>query len=292
MGRFHPEQPARLAAVNDALIEAGLADLLAHYKAPRVTREQLQRVHDKAYIDYVEEHAPVEGNWNLDHETIMNPFTLEAARRAAGAVVKGVDLVLSGKVDNAFCNIRPPGHHAEKGHGMGFCFFNNIAVGAAHALRQQQIEKVLIVDFDLHHGNGTENIFRDSPRVVICSSFQHPNYPGKQFDRTSERIVNVTLQAGEGSVEFRNRVSEEWFPVIEAHKPDFFLISAGFDAHGADPLSGLDLTVDDYYWITRKLAELAERHAQGRIVSSLEGGYDLSALGQCATAHVRALMNV
>ncbi|MCB1669745.1 MAG: histone deacetylase family protein [Gammaproteobacteria bacterium] len=292
MGRFHPERPARLGAVNDALIEAGIADLLMHCQAPRVTRQQLERVHDKAYIDYLESHAPLAGNWELDHETIMNPFTLEAARRAAGAVVHGVELVMSGRADNAFCNIRPPGHHAEHDLGMGFCFFNNVAVGAAHALQQEQIRKVLIVDFDLHHGNGTEEIFQDSPQVIICSSFQHPNYPDKPFARDSQRIINVTLQAGEGSIDFRNRVADSWFPAIESHQPDLFLISAGFDAHGNDPLSELRLTAEDYYWITGRLVELADRHAQGRIVSCLEGGYDLKALGLSAAAHIRALMKL
>ncbi|MEZ5491172.1 MAG: histone deacetylase family protein [Gammaproteobacteria bacterium] len=292
MGEFHPECPSRVGAISDALIEAGLYDLLVQHRAPCATRAQLERVHDADYINFIEKHAPKEGYWHLDNETVMNPFTLEAARRAAGAVTKGVDLVMSGAVENAFCNVRPPGHHAERAEGMGFCFFNNIAVGAAHALLQKGIRKVLILDFDLHHGNGTEDIFQDNQEVVICSSFQYPNYPDEKYAKDSSHIVNVTLQAGEGSVEFRDRIAEHWFPAINAEKPDFFLVSAGFDGHGDDPLSELNLTVDDFYWLTQQLMELAEKHASGRIVSSLEGGYDLSALGRSAAAHIRALMSL
>lgn len=292
MGQFHPERPARLGAVSDALIEAGLADLLRHYQAPLVSRQQLERVHDRHYLDYVEGHAPATGLWPLDHETIMNPFTLEAARRAAGAAVRAVDLVLTGEADNVFCNIRPPGHHAERSQGMGFCFFNNIAVAAAQALQHEDIRRVLIVDFDLHHGNGTEDIFRECAEVMICSSFQHPNYPDKPFALDDPRIINVTLPAGAGSGEFRALVSQQWLPAIDAFQPDFFFISAGFDAHGNDPLSALRLTAEDYYWVTGRLVELADRHAGGRIVSCLEGGYDLTALGLSAAAHVRALMKL
>lgn len=292
MGNDHPEAPARLRVIHDALIEAGLLDLLSQFDAPMVSREHLELVHDENYIDSIEQRAPSSGYLEIDSDTFMNPYTLEAARRAAGAVVQGVDLVLSGDVDNVFCSIRPPGHHAESNRAMGFCFFNNIAVGAAYALKQPGIKNVLIADFDVHFGNGTEQIFSDNGNVVICSSFQHPHYPNARYQQDTNRIVNVPLRPGTSSAEFRQRVEETWFPAIETFTPDLFFISAGFDGHYKDPLAELNLVEEDYYWLTRSLVDLADSYAGGRLVSSLEGGYDLGALGACAVSHLRALLKI
>jgi acetoin utilization deacetylase AcuC-like enzyme len=226
----------------------------------------------------------------LDPDTALNPHTLTAARHAAGAVVLGVDLVLKKECATAFCAVRPPGHHAERRRAMGFCLFNNVAVGAAHALEAHGLERVAIVDFDVHHGNGTEDIFQGDPRVLMVSTFQHPLYPYCGVDNPAANMVNVPLAAGEGSDAFRAAVVERWLPALDAHRPQLVLISAGFDAHREDPLAGLKLTEADYTWVTHELMGVAARHAQGRIVSSLEGGYALSALGRSVTEHVRVLV--
>jgi len=289
MGAHHPECPARLHAIEDQLIASGLYSYLQHHDAPEVTREQLLRVHDAAYIDSIVAAAPSAGIIALDGDTLMNPFTYPAALRAAGAVVMAVDLVLAGKVENAFCNVRPPGHHAERGRAMGFCIFNNVAVGAAHALAAHGLSRVAIVDFDVHHGNGTEDIFRDDPRVMLCSTFQHPFYPYSGSETQIPHIVNVPLAAGTDGVGFRNAVTEKWLPALEAFKPELLLISAGFDAHREDDMSSLRLLEADYVWVTEQIKRIAEHHAQARIVSVLEGGYELHALGRSAAAHIKVL---
>jgi acetoin utilization deacetylase AcuC-like enzyme len=219
----------------------------------------------------------------------MNPHSLTAARHAAGAVVLATDLVISGECRTAFCAVRPPGHHAERNRAMGFCLFNNVAVGAAHAL-SQGVARVAIVDFDVHHGNGTEDIFSDDPRVLMVSTFQHPLYPYSGLDNPAPNMVNVPLSAGTGSTGFRDAVTEHWLPALERHRPEVIFVSAGFDAHREDPLAGLKLVEDDYAWVTRQLVAIAARHAKGRIVSTLEGGYGLSALGRSATEHIRELV--
>jgi len=203
--------------------------------------------------------------------------------------VMGVDLVLAGEVENAFCNIRPPGHHAERSKAMGFCIFNNVAVGAAHALAVRGLDRVAIVDFDVHHGNGTEDIFAADPRVILCSTFQHPFYPYSGAESTSANLVNVPLKAGSGGVEFRVAVTEHWMPALEKFKPELVMISAGFDAHREDDMSSLALLEADYAWVTARIKEMASRHANRRIVSVLEGGYELHALGRSATAHIKEL---
>ena len=289
MGAHHPEAPARLHAIEDQLIASGILDHLQRYEAPEVTREQLLRVHDAAYIDAVELLAPKQGTVQLDPDTAMNPFSYKAALRAAGAAVQGVDLAMSGEVANAFCNIRPPGHHAERGRAMGFCIFNNVAVAAAHALAHHGLSRVAIADFDVHHGNGTENIFHDDPRVMLCSTFQHPFYPYVGADSGNEHIVNVPLPAGAGGAEFREAVTQHWLPALEAFKPELLLISAGFDAHRDDDMAMMRLTERDYAWVTDELMKVAAKHAGGRIVSMLEGGYELHALGRSAAAHIKAL---
>lgn len=289
MGAHHPECPARIHAVEDQLIASGLMNYLQHHDAPEVTREQLLRVHDEVHIDQMEDSVPLQGIVHIDGDTAMNPFTYKAALRAAGAVVMAVDLVMSGKTENAFCNIRPPGHHAERAQAMGFCIFNNVAVGAAHALEQHGLERVAILDFDVHHGNGTEHIFHDDPRVMLCSTFQHPFYPHSGEGSGNDHIINVPLDAGSGGIEFREAVTQHWLPALERFKPEMLLISAGFDAHRDDDMSMLKLIETDYAWVTTELKRVAEKYAQRRIVSALEGGYDLHALGRSVAAHVKVL---
>jgi acetoin utilization deacetylase AcuC-like enzyme len=220
----------------------------------------------------------------------MTPYSLAAALRAAGAVVLGVDLVMSGKSSAAFCNVRPPGHHAEANNAMGFCIFNNIAVGAAHALKTYSLKKIAIVDFDVHHGNGTEDIFSNTPEVLFCSSFQHPFYPNTGDNTVSEHIVNVPLAAGTNGQAFRAAIESAWLPELHAFQPELILISAGFDAHVEDDMAGLCLIEQDFTWVTQEIKKIADTYANGRIVSTLEGGYALSALGRSVAAHLNALL--
>lgn len=290
MGAGHPESPARLRAIQDQLISAGLDMALRHYDAPRVSREQLLRVHDADYVDGIFAASPAEGRAWLDPDTSMNPHSLDAALRAAGAAVLAVDLVLAGESRSAFCSVRPPGHHAGRGHAMGFCIFNNIAVAAAHALQAHGLERVAIADFDVHHGNGTEDIFRDEERLLFCSTFRHPYYPYSGADTVSPHIVNVPLPVATGGADFRAAVEENWLPALEGFAPQLLLISAGFDAHREDDMGGLQLREEDYAWVTRALNGLADRHAGGKVVSILEGGYALGALGRSVAAHLNALL--
>ncbi len=289
MGADHPESPARIHAIEDMLIASGLFDFLQQHEAPEATREQLLRVHDAGYLDFIAAAAPQQGRLLLDGDTEMNPYTYLAALRAAGAAVLAVDLMMAGKVENAFCNIRPPGHHAVRGQAMGFCIFNNVAVAAAHALEHYGLQRVAIADFDVHHGNGTEDIIRDDPRVLLCSTFQHPFYPHLGADSSNDHIVNVPLAAGTGSEGFRAAVTQHWLPALEDFKPELLLISAGFDAHRDDDMSMLGLLDADYAWVTQQLKVVAAQHAKLRIVSVLEGGYDLPSLARSAHAHIKAL---
>ena len=290
MGAHHPECPARLQAVYDAFERSGLFPRLQRVEAPLASREQLCETHAAHYVDAVFAAAPRTGYAALDPDTAMNCFSLTAAQRAAGAVIKGVDMVMAGEVANAFCAVRPCGHHATFDRAMGFCIFNNVAVGAVHALNHHGLARVAILDFDVHHGNGTEDIFHDDPRVMLCSSFQHPYYPGTGADTGNAHIVPTPLAARTGSDQFRAAIEASWFPALTAFRPELVIISAGFDAHVDDPLAYLELVEDDYIWITQRIRELADTYADGRIVSALEGGYDLGALGRSAVAHVRALM--
>ncbi|HUO43567.1 MAG TPA: histone deacetylase family protein [Burkholderiales bacterium] len=290
MGAWHPESPARLAAIERELCAAGSWQRLQHFTAPPATRAQLERVHDPRYLDALAAVAPQEGLIQLDPDTAMNPHTLAAALHAAGAAVLATDLLLEGAADNAFCAVRPPGHHAERGRAMGFCFFNNVAVGVAHALERHQLSRVAIVDFDVHHGNGTEDIFRDDERVLMVSTFQHPFYPGSGIEGRSGRMVNVPLRAGSGGAEFRAAIEEQWLPAFESFRPQMLFVSAGFDAHRDDDMAGLLLDDADYHWAACWIKAAAERLAQGRVVSLLEGGYQLPALARNAADHIAVLL--
>ena len=291
-GELHPDAPERLTAITNQLISSGMDYVLRHYDAPIVSRQDLDRVHDAAYIDRVYALAPGKGQApvEIDGDTMMSPGTLRAAERAAGAGVLAVDLVMRGEAGPVFCAVRPPGHHAVRGQAMGFCLFNNIAVAAGAAMDVYGLERVAIVDFDVHHGNGTEDIFKRDKRVLFCSSFQHPFYPYTGHEKETENLVDVPLPAGTGSKEFRAAISEHWLPHLESFKPQMILISAGFDAHMADDMSSLMLTDDDYGWLTTELLGIAKRHAEGRIVSMLEGGYEPHALARSVVKHLDALL--
>ena len=289
MGGWHPESPARLRAIDDRLHAAHLFDFLTHLEATPVQRSQLLRVHDAAYLDFVEAASPSAGLRELDPDTHMNPHSLEAAWHAAGGAVMAVDRVMQGEVANAFVACRPPGHHATRNQAMGFCIFNNVAVAAAHALDQHGLERVAIVDFDVHHGNGTEDIFRDDPRLMLCSTFQHPYYPFRGADTISDHIVNVPLPAGTTGTAYREAFTSRIMPRLEAFRPQMLFFSAGFDGHREDDMAQFGLVEADYVWITEQVMGVAARHAGGRIVSVLEGGYDLSALGRSVAAHIKTL---
>ncbi len=289
MGASHPECPARLQAVDDQLIVSGLGNFLLHAEAPLAQRKHLERVHDLRYIEAIESTVPQDGLVHLDPDTAMCPHTLKAALRAAGAAVMAADMVMSGEAETAFCNIRPPGHHAERGRAMGFCVFNNVAVAAAHALGHHGLKRVAIADFDVHHGNGTENIFSNDERVLMVSTFQHPFYPYSGVEGRSERMVNIPLAAYSSGKEFRAAVQEHWLPALERFKPEMLFISAGFDAHRDDDMAMLQLIESDYAWVTQQLKTVADKYAQGRIVSLLEGGYELHALGRSVATHLKVL---
>src|SRR5687767_11527109 len=273
MGAHHPERPARLSAIEDQLIASGVGMHLARHEAPLATDEQLARVHPIEYVRAIRDAAPSEGTVHLDPDTAMSPWTLRAALRAAGAAVLATDLVLGNQVKAAFCSVRPPGHHACRARPMGFCIFNNVAVAARHALQAHGLERVAIIDFDVHHGNGTEDIFENDARVLMCSTFQHPFYPYSGTENPARNMVNVPLPAGAGSRELREAVREAWLPALQGFEPELILFSAGFDAHAEDDMAMLRFADADYAWVTEQMKEVAARHAGGRMVSVLEGGY-------------------
>jgi len=289
MGAGHPESPMRLKAILAALESSGLASKLSMREAPEARREHLERVHDAQHVDLIFESAPERGYAYLDPDTSMNAKSLSAALRAAGAVVSATDAVMAGDASNAFCAVRPPGHHATPTRPMGFCIFNNVAIGAMHAIEQHGLERVAVLDFDVHHGNGTEDAFHEDPRVMLCSTFQHPYYPYCGADSSNEHIINVPLPAMTDGRGFREAVERFWIPALDEFSPQMVFVSAGFDAHRDDPLAYLKLDDEDYRWVTEKLMDVADRHAEGRVVSTLEGGYNTEALGRCVVEHVRAL---
>jgi len=292
MGAGHPECPERLQSINEHLRASGLLDDLRCLQAPLAEPRDFKRVHRASHVEVIFDNAPTEGYVQLDPDTAMNPHSLVAARRAAGAGLLAVDEVMAGRARNAFCAVRPCGHHATQVRSMGFCIFNNVAVAAAYALEVKDLERVAIIDFDVHHGNGTEDIFSAPAwreRVLMAGFFQHPFYPYSGTDHPAPNMVNVPLAAGSGGAAAKQALEQNWLPALEAFKPQMILISAGFDAHQEDLLGGLALVEDDYTWLTRQVMGCAARHSEQRIVSMLEGGYNLSALGRSAVAHVRAL---
>ncbi|NYT35291.1 histone deacetylase family protein [Allopusillimonas soli] len=292
MGDWHPECPARLDAIHDQLVASGLLDFLDEAEAPVAAEADLLRVHTAAHLDYLRSHAPKQGYFPIDADTIMNPHTLEAAAVAAGAGIAAVDAVLGGSHQTAFCAVRPPGHHARPAQAMGFCFYNNLAVAAAYALDSHGLSRVAIVDFDVHHGNGTEDMFAGDDRVLMCSFFQNSIFPGTWRRPCPENMVNIPVDAYTRGDELRQVVSDLWMPRLRAFSPELVLISAGFDGHREDDMGQLGLVEADFSWITQQVVALAGQTAGGRVVSFLEGGYALSALGRSAVAHIRALASL
>lgn len=290
MGDGHPECPARLDAIQDTLLVRGLLDLMPPYTAPAATTEQLMRAHSAHYLAEIENMAPQTGYVHVDPDTQMNPHTLEAARHAAGAAVHATDLTLGGEVARAFCAVRPPGHHAERDAAMGFCIYNNVAVGVRHALRVHGLKRVALVDFDVHHGNGSEDILAGDESVLMVSTFQQALYPFLGDIPKGPNMVNVPLPARSKGDLMRKAVMERWLPALDAFRPELIFISAGFDAHRADDMANLGWVESDYAWLTARLLEVADRHARGRIVSMLEGGYALDALAASVAAHVGVLV--
>jgi len=289
MGRGHPERPERLGAIEDQLIASGLQAHLERHEAPLATDEQLARVHPPEYVRAIREGAPHAGTVHLDPDTAMNRHSLDAALRAAGAAVLATDLVMGGRAQSAFCSVRPPGHHACRARPMGFCIFNNVAVAARHALQAHGVERVAIVDFDVHHGNGTEDIFQNDAQVLMVSIFQHPFYPYSGTEDPAQNMVNVPLPAGAGSKQFRDAVTQHWVPALAKFQPELVIFSAGFDAHAEDDMAMLRLADADYAWVTAQVKQATDAHTRGRVVSALEGGYALSALGRSAVRHIRVL---
>ncbi|MBS0289171.1 MAG: histone deacetylase family protein [Proteobacteria bacterium] len=292
MGPMHPESPARLKTINQALQQAPFSQSLVWQEAPMATKADLLRVHHADYIEKIFNQAPSEGYLQLDPDTIMNKYSLTAALRAAGALKAAVDSVFMQGPPKAFCAVRPPGHHAEPHAAMGFCFFNNIAIGVSYALEKYHCERLAIVDFDVHHGNGTETMFLKEPRVCFWSSFQHPFYPGTEMAGKPAHIHLCPMRAGEGSQSFRDKVDKELIPLLDNFKPQCLFISAGFDAHQLDPLANLNLTTADYAYVTQKICQIADMHAHKRVISTLEGGYNLDVLAEAVTAHVQAMLAI
>jgi acetoin utilization deacetylase AcuC-like enzyme len=296
MPEGHPECPERLDAINNQLLASGIDSLIYHRDAPAATDEQLLRVHTKDYLQHLTQAIPTAGIVRFADDIYLSPGTLAAARHAAGAGILGVDMVMSGETDAVFCNVRPAGHHAGPTQPMGFCIFNNVAVAAAHALAVHGLERIAIVDFDVHHGNGTQDIFLHEPRVLFCSSFQHPFYPLTAIDNVPDHIINIPLSATCRSDGFRAALTEHCLPALRRFQPQLLLISAGFDGHIDDDMSSIRLVEQDYVWITQQLRALVDdskqyepsRQCRG-MVSMLEGGYDLPALGRCAMMHIKAM---
>ncbi|HZW22488.1 histone deacetylase family protein [Noviherbaspirillum sp.] len=290
MGALHPECPERIDAIRDHLLIKGLLEFMQPHDAPLATEEQLGRAHAIHHVHELAAKVPESGYAQVDPDTWMNPHSYQAALRSAGAAVLATDLVLRGEAPVAFCNVRPPGHHAEHDAAGGFCFFNNVAVGIRHALDVHGLERVALVDFDVHHGNGSEDILCGDGRVLMCSTFERDLYPFCGDEPRGTNMVNIGLPARSGSDAFREAVDWGWIPALDAFRPQMIFISAGFDAHREDDMGNLGLVEADYEWVTRKVMEVAQRHAKGRVVSCLEGGYVLSPLARSVAAHVKVLI--
>ena len=301
MGRGHPECPERLDAIEDRMLASHLLDVVDRREAPLASTDLLELAHDRMHVAAVrglaqtvieEEDAGGDGLMYIDPDTAMNRHSWNAALRAAGAAIAATDAVISGELENAFCAVRPPGHHATRSRAMGFCIINNVAVAARYALDRHGLQRVAVVDFDVHHGNGTEDILAGDERVLMVGIFQHPFYPYSGFGSHAENMVNVPVPAYTKGAAIRELVERHWMPRLEAFQPEMIFISAGFDAHREDDLGQLGMVEADYAWITQRLKQVAGKYARGRIVSCLEGGYNLSALGRSVEAHVRALADV
>ena len=289
MEQHHPETPERLTAVLSHLNESGLINDLTTLQATEAIRTDLTAFHHDTYVDALDAMEPAQGLRSVNPDTSMGPKSLAAARCATGAAIQGVDRVLAGGDNRVFCAVRPPGHHAEESAAMGFCFFNSVALAAHRALNNHDLERVAILDFDVHHGNGTVDAFQDDPRVLVCSSFQFPHYPYRLQDVDRPNIVNTPLAAGTSGIEFRKAIERDWLPAMDKFAPALILVSAGFDAHREDPLGDLLLDEEDFRWITSLITDAANRHADGRIVSILEGGYSLKALARSVATHLEEL---
>lgn len=292
MGSHHPECPARVQAIEDQLILSRIDAYLTYIDPPLATEEQLALVHTPEHIERVKSNSPTSGYYAIDGDTTMNPHTWQAALRSAGGAIAAVDAVMNKKAANAFSCLRPPGHHAEPHQAMGFCFFNNVAIAAKYALEHYGLERVAVIDFDVHHGNGTEAAFMNEPRVLMCSYFQHPFYPYSEPRTDLPNMVNVPLPAYTAGPAVREVVELGWMPRLREFKPQFIFISAGFDAHREDDMGQMGLVEADYAWITRQLMTVANETAEGRIVSCLEGGYNLSALARSVVAHLKELADL
>ena len=296
MGEGHPECPERLDAIDDHLLATGLGVVLERREAPAVDMADLGRAHESRYVDELRElleRAAAEGERRMiDPDTVASPGTWFAAVRAAGAAVAATDAVIDGAVENAFCAVRPPGHHATRDQAMGFCFFNNVAVAARHALDVRGLARVAIVDFDVHHGNGTEDIIAGDERVLMVSIFQHPLYPYSGAVPMGTNMINVPVPPYTRGPQIRQLIEENWMAALDEFAPEMICVSAGFDAHREDELGQLGMVEADYAWITERIKAVADKHAKGRIVSCLEGGYNLSALARSVAAHLRALAGV
>jgi len=291
MGRHHPECPERIAAIEDQLIQSRLDAHLKRIDPPLASEADITRVHSEDHLAFVKSKAPSSGYSMIDGDTIMNPATWTVSLRAAGAAIAAVDAVMQGEVNNAFCAIRPPGHHAEPHRSMGFCVFNNVAIATRYAIETYGLDRVAVIDFDVHHGNGTEAAFINDPHVLMCSFFQHPFYPYSGLDG-GDNMVNVPLPASTNGKVVREMISQTWIPRLHEFKPQLIIISAGFDAHREDDLGQMGLVEDDYVWMTKQLMEVANRYCDGKIVSCLEGGYNLSALGRSVAAHLKTLAEI
>jgi len=290
MGEWHPESPARLQAIADQLINSHIDDLLEHREAPLADLADIERNHSRNAIGIVRDNVPAAGDYYpIDGDTSLNTHSWKAALRAAGAAVAATDAVIAGEIANAFCAVRPPGHHARPSEPMGFCLFNNVAIAAKHALDVHGLKRVAVVDFDVHHGNGTEEALRDEPRALMVSFYQHPFYPYSEVAPDTPNRVNVPVPAHAKGDAVRQLVTDKWLPALHAFKPEMIFISAGFDAHREDDIGGMGLVEADYAWMTQQVMTVAREYAKGRIVSCLEGGYNLSALGRSVVAHVKVL---
>ncbi len=290
MGNCHPECPERLSAINDQLLITGYLNFMDSYDAPLATVEQLSRAHSSLYVQELIAQSPAQGYHFVDPDTKMNPHTVTAALRSAGAAIQATDLVLEGAASNAFCCIRPPGHHAEHDSANGFCFFNNVAVGIRHALDVHGLERIALIDFDVHHGNGSEDIFRDDDRVLMCSIFEQGIYPFSGENLPDQNMINIGLPSRSKSDVFREAVLNYWIPSLNEFQPQMIYISAGFDGHREDDMGNLGLVESDFEWVTKQMMEIADKYSQGRIVSCLEGGYVLSPLARSVAVHIKVLI--